>query len=370
MKLQIIQENLQKAISLAARFASPRAQLPILGNILIKTDKTKVQFASTNLETSVSIKVGAKIEKEGEVAIPAKIISEIVGNLPKENVELEVEKEQMKISSSSFSSSVLGMNSADFPKIPGILGKGDLIDLEFESVSDSLSKILFAVSTDETRPVLTGVLFVFEKNKLTLVATDGFRLSVQKINLKSEGKSKKIILPKSILMEIFRMEGEDEIIKTEVDEKEKRVIFGAGDTVYSSRLIEGEFPDYEKIIPKSANIKISVDKEDFLRAVKLAGIFARDNSNIVKIKTLKDSIKLLAQSSATGNQETKIEAKVEGGEKDFEISFNYRFVEDFIGSVKGEEIRMEFTTQDKAGVFLDPSNENYLHLIMPVRVQG
>ncbi|MFI5241077.1 MAG: hypothetical protein ACHQUA_01450, partial [Microgenomates group bacterium] len=151
---------------------------------------------------------------------------------------------------------------------------------------------------------------------------------------------------------------------------EKQVIFGLGDVTLSSRVLEGEYPDYEKIIPKTSALKIFIDREDLLRAIKLSAPFARENSNIVKLKALKDSIKISAESSQAGNQETKVDAKVEGNEKDFEISFNYKFVEDFLGSVKGEEIKMEFSSTDKAGVFLDSQDNDYLHLVMPVRIQS
>jgi DNA polymerase-3 subunit beta len=143
-----------------------------------------------------------------------------------------------------------------------------------------------------------------------------------------------------------------------------------GDVILSSRLLEGEYPDFEKIIPKSTSITVRLDKEEFLRAVKLASIFAREAANIVKLKLFKDVVKVLAESSASGSQETDVEAKVEGEVKDFEIAFNYRFLEEFLHSVTGDEVKMEFTTVDKAGVFTDSSDKDYLHLIMPVRVQS
>ena len=368
MKLQILQENLAKAISLASRFTTSRAQLPILGNILLTASKTKLNVSSTNLEISVSTSVGAKIEKDGEISIPSKIISEVVQNLPKETLELESEKEHLKISSSAFSSDVLGMNTSDFPKVPSSIHKDKSFTLPKTEFSEGLLKVLFAVSVDETRPILTGILFLLSKEGLILVATDGFRLSQKKVKTSSFKGSSKFILPRSILSEVGRLGETDEVV-FEVQESQKQVVFEIGDTVLSSRLLEGEFPDYEKIIPKSSSTKVALDKEDLVRAVKLAAPFARDNANIVKIKVLKEGIKVYAESSQAGNQETKIEAKVEG-EINLEIAFNYKFLEDFLSSVSGEEVKMEFSNTDKAGVFLDPSDPNYLHLIMPVRVQG
>jgi len=333
--------------------------------------KSKIYISSTNLEISASVQVGAKIEREGEITIPAKVISELIANLPKETINLTAEKEQLKVSVSDFSSTVLGMNSADFPKIPNTVSKVNSIDLSQEDLSKSLSQVIFATSTDETRPVLTGVLFLFGKNSLSLVATDGFRLSRKTINLKvSKVPKHKVIIPKSILNEISRTQTDDGEVFLDIQDKEKQAVFGMENTVLTSRLLEGEYPDFEKIIPKNSAIKVLVDKEEFGRAVKLASIFAKESANIIKIKILKDSLNVSAESSAAGSQETKVDAKVEGQEKDFEIAFNYRFVEDFIHSVVGEEIKMEFSTVSAPGVFTDTTDSTYLHLIMPVKIQS
>lgn len=372
MKLQILQENLEKAINTTARFASPKAQLPILGNILISTQKSKIYVSSTNLEISASVAVGAKIEEEGEISIPAKVISELISNLPKETIDISSDKEQLKISTSGFSSTVLGMNSADFPKVPNSLSKNSVINLFKEEITKAMSQVIFATSVDETRPILTGVLFVFEKNHLSLVATDGFRLSRKKIPLKFEGKTpENVVIPKGILGELGRVISENEELLFDLQEKEKQVIFGVGETVLTSRLLEGEYPDFEKIIPKNSTLNVLLDKEELLRAVKLASIFARESANVIKIKILKDSIKISGESGSAGSQETKVDAKVGyNGElaEPFEIAFNYRYVEDFLHSVSGEEIKMEFSGVTSPGVFTDSSDSDYLHLIMPVKV--
>ncbi|KKS96217.1 MAG: polymerase III subunit beta protein [Microgenomates group bacterium GW2011_GWC1_43_13] len=369
MKLQILQENLEKAVNTTSRFASSRAQLPVLGNILISTRKSKIHVSSTNLEISASVQVGAKIEEEGEISVPAKIISELVANLPKETVDMVSEKEQLKVSVSGFSSTILGMNSSDFPKIPNSVDKEKSIGFQQNELVKALGQVLFATSTDETRPILTGVLFLFGKNSISLVATDGFRLSRKTLSFKMAKKvSNSVVIPKGVLGEISRTPSEEAEIYFGVQEKEKQVIFGIGDTVLTSRLLEGEYPDFEKIIPKASSIKVFLDKEEFTRAVKLASIFARESANIVRIKVLKDSINVSAESSAAGSQETKVDARVESTEKNFEIAFNYRFVEEFLHSASGEEIKVEFTSITAPGVFTDTSDSSYLHLVMPVKV--
>ena len=369
MKFQVLQENIERAVSITSRFANTKAQLPVLGNILITTRKSKIYITSTNLEISASVQIGAKIEEEGEISIPAKVISELVSNLPKETINFETDKEQLKISSNGFSSTILGMNSSDFPKVPNFVDEKKSISFPKGVLVEALEKVSFSSSIDETRPILTGVLFILGKGELSLVATDGFRLSRKKITDKNFVMDKKsFVIPKGVLTEISRGVFAGDNILMEPEEGDKQIVFGIDDTVLSSRLIEGDYPDFEKIIPKESNIKVFLDKEELLRSIKLASIFARESANVVKLKILKDSIKVSAESGAAGSQETKIDAKVEGSVKDFEIAFNYRFLEDFVHSVTSEEIQMEFTNSNSAGVFKDTSDSDYLHLIMPVKI--
>ncbi len=380
MKLQILQENLQKAVTITSRFASAKAQLPILGNILITTDKSKIFVSSTNLEISASVQVGAKVEEEGEISIPSKVILELINNLPKETLNLSSEKEQLKVSTSNFSSTVLGMNSSDFPKIPNSMNTANtdetsVIELPKDELVKALSQTLFATSTDETRPILTGVLFILSDKELVLVATDGFRLSQKKISLETQTKTKnnrKVVIPKNILNEVSRLaEGDGEILFAS-QEKEKQVVFGNSSIVLTSRLLEGDYPDFEKIIPKNPSITVKTDKEELLRSVKLASVFARESANVVKMRILKDGIEIMAESGQSGSQKTKVDAKTESEssnlESGFEITFNYRFLEDFLHSAIGDEVKMEFSTTTAAGVFTDTSDSKYLHLIMPVKV--
>ena len=215
---------------------------------------------------------------------------------------------------------------------------------------------------------LIGKIFLFEKDALTLVATDGFRLSQNKIKL-SENKKlfDKIILPKNVLSEVSRLSPEDSDIVLNFNQDENQAIFGFTDTVLSSRTIEGDFPDFTKIIPKDKNVSVFVEKDDILRAVKLASTFARDSANVVKVAIDKDAIEISAESSAAGSQKTKIEAKVEG--PPLEIAFNYRFLEEFLNAAVGPEISIELSNSYSPGVFRDPKNVKFLHLIMPVRIQ-
>ena len=267
MKLKVLQENLEKAVNITSRFASTKSQLPILGNILFSTRKSKIYISSTNLEISASIHIGADVEEEGEISIPSKVMYDLVSNLPKETISIESDKEQLKISTSGFSSTVLGMNSSDFPKIPNIVDEKKSFIFLKKEISEALTKVLFATSTDETRPILTGVLFIIEEGFLSLVATDGFRLSKKRLTIEvSKSDKKSVVIPKGILNELNRGVFDSDQMLFDLEESEKQIIFGLGDIVLTSRLLEGEYPDFEKIIPKESNIKITLDKEEFLRS--------------------------------------------------------------------------------------------------------
>jgi len=375
MDLQILQENFSKALSITSRFASVKAQLPVLSNVLLSAKKNKLLISATNLELSISITIGAKVKKEGELTVPARTITDLVGNLTEGQMNLSSDKEHLNLTTSNFSSTLSGMNSSDFPSVPQGVGE-NAITFPCVDFLKSLASTLFAASTDETRPVLTGVLLIFDtsgkKNILTFVATDGFRLSKKLMRLDAKigiSNQERLILPKNSLSELLRLSSEEENLKFSFNEKESQIIFGVGESVLSSRIIEGEFPDFERIIPKDTSCKLILDREELLRAVKLASVFARDAANVVKLTVGKDFLEISAESSQYGSQEMKIDAKVEGDGKNLKIAFNYRFLEDFLNSVGGEEVQIELGGSNSPGVFTDSKDPDYLHLIMPVRIQ-
>ncbi len=368
MKVRVLQENLVKALTVASRFVSPKVQLPVLGNIFLFSKKTKLQVASTNLETSISITVPADSLQDGQITVPGKAITELITNLQAGTLTLEGEKEQLRISAANFESTLTGMNASDFPPVPSVIGKEESLILPKNLFLNAISQVSFATSTDETRPILTGVLFIFQKNQIIFVATDGFRLSQKKMKTKVSPKIEKLILPRGTIVEVSRIIAENEEILMAFNPNQNQVLFGNEGMVLSSRILEGEFPDFEKIIPKETITEILLDKEDFLRAIKLASVFARDAGNVVKIKGGRSFVDIFAESSSSGNQTTRIDAKIEGEEK-IEIAFNYRFLEEFLHAISGEAAKIGLSNSSSPGVFTDPSDPDFLHLIMPVRIQ-
>ncbi|BCX14449.1 MAG: DNA polymerase III subunit beta [Patescibacteria group bacterium] len=364
MKAKVIQEDLKKAIIAASRFSSSRPQIPVLSNILLKTDKSKISVSATNLEMSINFEVGAKIEEEGEITVPSKTLLEIVNNLNPGVIDLDLEKETLTIKSENFKSKLLGINASEFPKIPTSI-KGKSIKVPFGLLVKSLSNVIFSSSYDETKPVLTGILLFVKNKKLNLVATDGYRLSLSTVEGKYDFDFEKIIIPKFIFNEIPRFVDNEELTFS-YDLENNLVLFKTKEAVLSSRIIEGNYPDFQKIIPNNSKTKVIVDKEDFLRLVKLASIFARDSANVVKISTENGILTILAESQYSGSQKSSVEAKIEG--EDIKIAFNYKFLEDFLNSVSGDTVLMEFNDSFSPVVFRDTADKNYLHLIMPVKI--
>jgi len=377
MKVIILQENLNQGLTICSRFVAPRPQLPILANILLKTEKGRLKLSATDLEMGVNIWVGGKIEKEGEITISAKTVNEFVASLPPEKVNLEL-KENNLIVSSTFSKSVFPtIAAADFPKIPGF-PKKTALSMSLSLFSQSVAQVAFAAATDEGRPVLTGVLLKPKDKGFSLVATDGYRLSVKKVGSGKWEAGSGIIIPAKALIEASRVKGgegekegkekKDGTLQIGLTEKQNQVVFALPDLELSSRLIEGEFPDFEKIIPTETKTTIIFDREEFLRAVRIASIFARESANIVKLKIEKGKLKISANAPQVGENESIIDVKIKGEEQ--EIAFNFRFLLDFLNSISSEQVTLEMTGALNPGVFKPLSDDSFLHIIMPVRVQS
>lgn len=369
MKTKILQENFNKALNLASHFVSSRAQLPILSNIVIRAEKNKLKLLATNLEISISTSIGAKTDEEGEIAIPAKTISDLVANLPKGQMSLSSQAEQLKIESENFDTTLVGMNASDFPSIPQEITEPEVIISRVDFVK-ALGQVLFATSTDETRPIITGALFIFDKQKFSIVGTDGFRLSKKDLDIKQTIDNKKIILPRNSLTELIRVAGESEEIAIKTLPNENQVVFSTGsgsfESIVSSRIIEGEFPPYEKIIPTSSRVSINCDRLELLRAIKASIVIARDSAYVGKLKVEDNRLTISTESSHSGSQKTSIDAKVEGGE--VEILYNLHFMEEFLNNSSGNDVLVKLTDSTSPGAFHDATDLNFLHLIMPVKL--
>ncbi len=371
MKVSLLQENFSKALGIVSRSIAPKAALPVLSNVVLATDKGRLKLSATNLESGINLWLGAKVEKEGSIAIPAKVLTEYVSSLPPEKISLQVKENTLFLASSGNKANFSGGPVADFPKIVSFPGKSDLV-FKKSDFSEKLNQVIFAAASDEGRPVLTGILLRVDKNGLSLVATDGYRLSVKKIRTEKGSLKEDILIPARALLEVARISQEKndqaEEIKMALTKDKNQVVFSLSGVDYSSRLIDGEFPEFERIVPESSKIKAEFDQEEFYRAVKIAAIFAREQANVVKLGLDKDKIVVSAESPQVGANETEIEAKVSGGK--LEIAFNCRFLLDLLGAVSAEEMVLEASEALSPGVFKLKKDSSFFHLIMPVRIQA
>lgn len=369
MKFSVLQADLNKAVGIVGKAISIRASLPILSNILIASDKGRLKLSATDLDKSITTWIGAKIDKEGAVTVPAKILADFVSNLPSVKVTGAVENNILTLNSQNASASFNGIDASEFP-ISQNLSKGEYtVKIDSALLTSALSDVVFAAATDESRPILTGVLIQMEDKKLTFVSVDGFRLSERTLEIKDKIKEpKNVVVPARTLMEISRIAlSAKSHISLSFLESENLIIFESEDLLASTRILEGAFPDYKKIIPaEEGNLKVTISHEEFLSAVKIANVFARDSSNVVKLLiNPKDGVYVSSEAYEVGQNKTLVEAKVEGEET--EIIFDGRFLGDFLTNVKCEDLEIEMQGALTPAVFKPKGRKDYIHIIMPRR---
>jgi len=373
MKLSLLQQNLDQALTHASRFVSIKNQLPVLNNVLLATDNGRLKISATNLELGIKYWIGAKIEKEGSITVPIKEIAEFVSYLPSQKIEINLDnKNLLQLSSSKAQSTFTTIPAKDFPDLPSINPK-TTIKLDLPLLAQAVSQIAFSSATDDSRPVLTSVLCQFTKNNLLLVATDGFRLSLKNIklvnpvNLKSDKEVLTFLIPARSLVEVTRLAKNEKQITLGLTTDKNQMVFVLEDLELVSRLIEGEYPDYKRIIPESYITKVHINKEEFAQAVKIASVFASQSANVVKFTVGKNNLILSANAPQIGRNQATVDARVEG--EPLEIAFNYKFVSEFIEACQGEELVIELNESLTPGFFHDQSDPHFTHIIMPVRLQ-
>lgn len=368
MKVEILQENLKSILSTVSRFVSQRSQLPILANVLLKASSNKITLSATNLEMSISTILGAKVIEEGEITVPARTFTDFISNLNPGPLEISTNKESVLLKNKSSQATILGTNSGDYPNIPSSVDS-KYIEIGVQNFKKALSKVLFSASSDETRPVLTGILFEFGDGNNTVVTTDGFRLSKQLLEIeKGKNSDQSVVVPKGVLSEVQRFDFGGDLLKLSIDKKNNQVLISSTDTVFSTRVLQGDFPDYKRIIPKEGGVVVNVARDDFYQAIKSASVFSRESNNVVKLIVKEKQLILSSEGSGTGKQTSSVDAKINNAKEDLEIIFNCRFVEDFLSVCEGESVEVVLISPQSPGVFRDSSDANYLHLIMPVRI--
>lgn len=368
MKLTLFQENLNKGLSITSHFVSSRAQLPILSNIALQTKESRLRISATNLEAGVNYYCGAKIEDEGGATVLSRTFSEFVSSLPAEKVVLETKKGNLEVSCGNYQANFPVIPISDFPKVPTKVNQK--ITFPYYDFTKAVKNVVFAASSDDSRPVLSGVHFDFINQECLLSATDGYRLSFKKITLTDKyPEETEFIIPSVILNELLRLkpEGEQPIFELGLANEEKQVVFFLPNLEFSSRLLEGKYPDINKVIPQTKNTSILIGREEFLGAVKTASIFARESANIVKLEIGGGKVKVLANAPSLGENLSQVEAKIDGDDQ--RVAFNFRFLVDLLSNLETDQVVIEMQEPLKPVVFKNPGDKDFLHIIMPVKIQ-
>lgn len=366
MKVSCTQENLNRGLLIVSHLVGTRTTLPVLNNILLKTEKGRLKLSATDLEIGISTWIGAKVEKDGAVTCPARLISEFVTTNTDKTINLELKDATLNLSSEHFKANIKGIEASEFPLIPEVKA-GLTIEMPSASFRDAILKTVFACAIDETRPVLAGIYIVVTNSKMKLVATDSYRLAEKTIEINKNEANSKFIIPARTMAEVGRLIDES-LEKITINIGENQVEFKLGPTEIVSRLIEGSFPDYEQIIPTNIKTKIELDTNQFANAIKMASFFARETANNIKLKVQKPKkIQVLAVSPQVGDNISDLEANFNGDET--EIAFNAKFILDCLQIINTEKVELELSGSLAPGVIRPAKDKNYLYIIMPLRME-
>lgn len=367
MRLSVLQENLHKGVSRASRIISTKPQVPILANLLLLATEEGLQIVSSSLETTMKTTINAKVDKDGGLCVPARVFSELVSSLPQDTVLLEEKEKSLVVSCGGVRATIAGVDSGEFPPVVATAGKSTTV-VEKDVLARALSLVLFAAATDEGRPLLTGVKITQKKDSTVLAVTDGYRLSVYGLSLGFADKTDTVI-PARALIELVRVCQEEKETKGVVffPVVDGQLCIRVGETEIITRQVDGQYPNYEKIIPARHTTSATVDTQGLLRAVRSASIFARDSANVVRFHINKKSLTVSANTPQLGEGAVEIDAKIVG-EEGGDIAFNSRFLIDLLGVFPGDEVVLETTGSLNPGVFFSPKDPAFLHVIMPVRV--
>ena len=380
MKFKISQSDFSKTLSAASRSILTKANLPILSNVLISASRNKLEILSTNLETATKASISCKTEIEGKITIPGRTLLEFISQLPEGEVTFEKLGEEVLVSTKGYNARIPTIAPEEFPAIPKI-EKGYEVKIKTEDFVKGVDEVAFCAAQDEGRPILTGVLCEFKGGKLSLVATDGYRLSFREIPIEKSPSEKniKIVVPARAISEVAKViveniEGETGDLSLVVADSLNQINFKVANVECTSRLIEGEFPGWQKIIPSSFTTKARLPKSEFIKLVRIAAIFARDSGNIVRLKlesagaSKKGALTVLSSAAQVGSTDAQIEAEMTG--KGGEIAFNFRYLLEVLSIIGGEEVNFEMIESLHPGTTTaTDEKDSFFHIIMPVRLQ-
>ena len=368
MKLSVMQENLARGLSVVSRAVSSRSTLPVLANVLLRTEDAGLKLTATNLEIGITYWVPGKIETDGALTVPARLLTDLVNSLPgSEKVDLELQApDTLHLRCGRFATHVKGIDADEFPTIQ-TAGERPTTRISQKVLKRALEETAFAAASDEARPILTGVLARFEGSKLTLAAADNYRIAVRTIDILDAVEAASVVIPARALNELSRiLTDTDEPVELVLATARNQVLFHLDGIDLVSRLIDGQFPNYQQVLPASHATRAELDREELLRAVRPAALIASSSANIVKLQVGAEGSGITVTATAeVGDYTGDVEATVEGDPTT--IAFNARYLNDVLSNVTADRFSLELNGPLSPGVFRPVGDDGYVHVVMPVR---
>ncbi|MFH1461179.1 MAG: DNA polymerase III subunit beta [Patescibacteria group bacterium] len=367
MNIICLQENLKQTLNIAEKIIGRNLTLPILNNLLLLIEGNKLQVSSTNLEIGINSWVSGKIQGKGSITVPARLLADFINNLPNDKVELKAKDKQLEIKCRKFKAVLRGLPADDFPIIPKIKDKS-LIKIKGGLLKNSLAQVVEMASLSESRPEISGIYMKFDKGAIKLAATDSFRLAEKNIELNADSKELKgqaIIIPQRTVQEIIRILGEQET-EVEIILSGNQILFDLGYAQIISRLIEGQYPDYQQIIPQDLQTQAVISRQELINNIKIASLFSGKINDIkVRINPKRNLLEIVSKDADIGENKSQIEAEIQG--KEMEITFNHRYVLDGLNNIYSDKVVLGLNENAKPAIIRPVGDNTYTYIVMPIK---
>ena len=365
MKFNTLRDSYLKGVNVVSKAINSKTAIPALSNILIKTEEGGIKLIASDLHVTISAKIGADIQKEGAISIPGKLLASFIGQLSTDKISCELDGENFKVQTDKVKSSFSTISAEEFPTVE-INHEGKLVNINSADFAKALQHIQFVPSISDSRPVLTGIYIKIDGSKLTLAATDGFRMSEYTLNVKSDASELSCIVPAKAFTDIAKTFcNEEEEIEVYINKTKNVLGLKVKDMEAQVRMIDGDYPNYRGIIPASFANKTEMVKSSLSSGIKLASIFSKDYDNMIKISQVGGNIEIKSQPTESGSNSSQVDGTVSGS--DIDIAFNAKYMIDLVNNVSGEKIILETNESLKPASFRIEGNDNFLYIVMPMR---
>ncbi len=366
MQVTVLQENFKKALTVAEKIIGKNLTLPILNNVLLSAEKSKLRVSSTNLEIGINVWLSGKIEQPGAITLPAHLLGDFINNLPNEKIGLKAKDKKLEIKCQKHRALINGLSADDFPIIPELKEKPALT-INGNLLKDGLSQVVNMASISESRPEICGIYNIFNGKSIKLAATDSFRLAEKEIPLADKvSQEQAIIIPQRTIYELIRILSDQES-DVSVVVAENQILFDLGNIQIISRLIEGQYPDYQQIIPKQSKTKVTFNKQELTKAIKIASLFSGKIDDVkLAINSQKNIVEVSSRDVDLGENKSQIQAEIQGDS--LEAIFNHRYLMDGLNNIYSDKVIIGFNDSIKPVVIYPVGDVNYTYVVMPIRV--